>query len=365
VKIKGSTIDIPLLGTSFLLAKIMVLNFWSLGTIIVNSCEFLCLCASEGVIFSIPSFLATILFVLLCYLSWKSTDTPGDVPTPPSPPFVISIQTTTNNFGNVQRYTLQDIRLFSPQPYLSRVFQQIQTRRGAGETSPTQVPGQTNNNGTGAPGPANSSPSSFVFHRFWFRPRQGALGSTRSFRTFLRSRFHSPVLFYRLFPRHQTSIHQTPIVSSATTTTTTRANGREVGTNTTELPRRSNQGQNSTTTNAGTALHNDPPVANSWEAEFGAGPLLSPRSDTTSQVSSVHSPAQLNQGLDSEFREERSDIPTEETSTSAISGDQKEETEMDSPAPEGPLMKFTIKFLNDTQLEVVTSENEKIGNFKR
>lgn len=340
--IQSITIDTPILFTAtFIFTKIMLLDFWSLGTIIYSFLEFCLLCSTEGTLLSFTSICVTFLFLIISYLVWKSTDTPSDIPLPPSPPFVITIQTTTTT-GPVQRHTLQDIRLFSRQPYFSRIHTNRRRgeRNGRSEEENVQsVPTERaeGNQSVVPPTPRQSSSSSFGFPRLWFRSRQGTVGPSRSFRSFLRTRFHSPVLFHRLFPRHlgPNNAPQRPVTRDL---------------HSSEFSRRSQ-------------VHR--PQAQSHNSSFRPFEFREreTRSESASESQSTSFPISDNERDSTPGTTGPSSVPPEENGTEESR--RKEDLEMDSTPSEGQIIKFTIRFLNDTQLEVVTHDNEKVGSLKR
>jgi len=284
----------------------MLVTFWTLGNILVDFSQ-LCLgCLWDGTLLTVPALVVTFLLFLLTYICWKTTDTPSDIPSPPRPPFLITIRPSTTT---PTQNTLQDIRIFSPQPYLSRLIHQI--HRSRQRTPENGVPGQESNQNVGATAPLIQPARPFHL-RGLFRPAH--FGSTRSFRTFLRSRLFFPVLLYRIFPRQR---HQGAGAGPGP--------GQRIASERVTQVDRSTQ----------------------------AGLRVAESSQPTTDILLNSSPTPAEARVQSQGEE------------TLVNGGGDNAMADDVVTPEGQLVKFTIKFLNDTQLEVVTSENEKIGPFKK
>ena len=111
----------------------MLLDLWNQLLIITDLVDHLKELVEHGSFsFSIFFFLTAIGFVL--YFAWQSTDIP-DLPPPPHPPYVIQIQANVNTFnggiapGSGGRHTLSDVRLLSSGPLVDSVLNRIPSRQ--------------------------------------------------------------------------------------------------------------------------------------------------------------------------------------------------------------------------------------------
>ncbi|CAL8143181.1 unnamed protein product [Orchesella dallaii] len=389
----------------------MLLDLWEWFMLINDGVDIVLSSLSSGTSYLPLSFIVvTIVFLLISFFAWRSTDIP-DLPEAPRPPYLIQITAGTGNGG--ARQTIADVRLisgianFDENEILSR-FQNITTayqnisRNQATNTDRNSLPGTSRNVAGSRASASTVDTTTGSNFRGRLPGRSFLLGLLRqnpfarpggpAISNAIRAQLSSPnvVVYHRVNVYHH-HIHShlgrnNPANANITAQQSANRNDEQSSATNVDSP----LSQEESTADISSNPHISPvdqSVGNSQNNEQ-VFPTVPIRSEDSEQVethpdsrNSVSSGAVQIQTAVVEGASQNS-CPTASTSSSSafatmpLRSDQNRKDGSSHSASaqsktnagsstEGDDVKFTIKFLNDTQMDVTSQLSEKIVDFKR
>ncbi|ODM99220.1 Transmembrane and ubiquitin-like domain-containing protein 1 [Orchesella cincta] len=378
----------------------MLLDLWEWFILINDGVDIVLSSLSSGTSYLPLSFIVvTIIFLSLSFFAWRSTDIP-DLPEAPRPPYLIQITAGPGSGG--ARQTIADVRLisgianFDENEILSR-FQNITTayqnisRNQATNTDRNSQPGTSRNlagsnrattavDTTTGPNVRGRLPGrSFLLGLLrqtnpFTRPGGPAISNA------IRAQLSSPnvVVYHRVNVYHH-HIHShlgrnNPANPTLTPQQGTNRNNDQPSATNVDSPLSPQEQSSSDISSNPQTSPVDQSVDNSQNHE-----QVFPDIDTVEPVNSVSTGAVQIQTAVVEGASQNTN-PTASTSSSStyasmpMRSDQSSRDGSSHPpqgkasassSAEGDDIRFTIKFLNDTQLDVTSQLSEKIVDFKR